>query len=72
MVEKNDRELVIDAEECIGCGACEDLCPGVFSADEPKGVAYVINPHGASEEEIAEAMELCPTRCIRWESEEGE
>lgn len=36
---------VIDAEHCIGCGACVDICPGdVIYLDEGKNVAVVKYP----------------------------
>ena len=53
--------------ECIACGACEELCPEVFTLDEEAGYAIVINQGGADFHIIAEAMDNCPTRCIHWE-----
>jgi len=55
----------VDQEECTGCGLCEETCPGVFQLNED-GVAEVYNPEGASEEEIQEAIDICPVECIHW------
>lgn len=61
-----DRTPVIVEEECIACGACEELCPEVFQVNETLGFAQVINPGGAPEEKIQEAMDNCPVNCIHW------
>lgn len=53
--------------ECIACGACEEICPEVFKLDENAGYALIINQGGADFEKIQEAMDNCPTDCIRWE-----
>jgi ferredoxin len=65
----SQRRPYIDEEECIACGSCEEICPGVFLLNESLGFAQVINPEGGSEEEIQEAMDACPTQCIHWEGE---
>lgn len=61
------RKPVIDISECVACGNCESVCPKVFKFDENFGYAEVIDPEGASEAEIQEAMNYCPTSCIHWE-----
>jgi ferredoxin len=30
----------------------------------------VINPYGASEDEIQDAIDQCPVQCIHWQEEE--
>jgi ferredoxin len=62
------KKLVIDQEICTSCGVCVDLCPGVFQLNEDE-LAVVIDPTGASEEEIQEAIDQCPVVCIAWEEE---
>ncbi|OGP69900.1 MAG: ferredoxin [Deltaproteobacteria bacterium RBG_13_58_19] len=64
------RFPVIVAEECIACGNCEQVCPEVFRLNEALGHSEVINPEGASEEAIQQAMDQCPAQCIHWSEEE--
>ncbi len=63
------RIPVIDADECIACGNCEQVCPEVFRLNEALGHSEVINPGGAQEEKIQEAMDQCPVQCIHWQDE---
>ncbi len=59
----------MDEEECIGCGACVDSAPDVFSLNEDN-IAEIINAAGGSAEEIQDAMDACPSECIHWEDED--
>jgi ferredoxin len=61
------RKVVIDWDECIGCGNCAELCPEVFRLDEEQGKAEVILAQGGPKEQIEEAMDNCPVACIHWE-----
>jgi ferredoxin len=61
-----DKVPVIDEEACIGCGACEEICPEVFRMNESLGFALVVNPGGADADKIEEAIEACPVNCISW------
>ncbi len=62
-----DKKVFIDEDECIGCGACEAICPEVFQLDSESGKAKVIKPVGGPEDLIEEAIEGCPVSCIHWE-----
>ncbi|ACX52719.1 ferredoxin family protein, putative [Ammonifex degensii KC4] len=59
----------IETSECMACGTCEVLVPEVFRLDPDKGYAEVINPHGAPEDKIQEAIDSCPAECIHWVEE---
>ena len=66
------RTPAIDANCCIGCEVCTQLCPEVFRMDEDDhghdhGKAIVHDPAGAPEDKIETAMDNCPSACIYWE-----
>lgn len=55
----------IDADKCIGSGACVIACPEVFSQDEG-GVVILLDPAPPSEvhEQVREAFRACPAEVI--------
>jgi ferredoxin len=61
------KKVIIDAEECIGCESCVELCAEVFTFNEAEEKAEVILPEGGPEDCIEEAMDTCPVECIHWE-----
>ncbi len=61
------RKVVIDQDECIGCGSCQEICPEVFKLNEETEKSEVIKPEGGPEDLIEEAMGECPMSCIFWE-----
>lgn len=51
-------------ENCIGCGACEAICPQVFELVD--GVSTVIKENQDNEKDsVLEALEACPTEAIK-------
>ena len=63
------KRVVIDADECIGCESCVELCSEVFTFNEAEEKAEVIMAEGGPEDCIEEAMETCPVECIFWEED---
>jgi len=57
-------KVIIDQDECIGCEACVELCPEVFSFNDDKGKAFVLEDADAGEECVDEAIASCPAACI--------
>jgi ferredoxin len=66
---KMGKKVVIDADECIGCESCVELCPQVFAFNEAEEKAEVILPEGGPEDCIEEAIQTCPVECIHWEED---
>ncbi|MEL1133851.1 ferredoxin [Desulfitobacterium sp. THU1] len=58
----------VNRESCIGCGACESVCPKVFQMDE-EGLAIVIATPVPQDEEAGaqEAADGCPVEAITLE-----
>ncbi len=65
------RIPVIDPEACIACGNCQAVCPEVFRLNEALGHSEVVNPEGAPEARIQEAIDQCPAQCISWREREA-
>lgn len=58
-------EVIVDEEECIGCGACEEICPAVFHLNEETGKSEVIDPEACEFVGCCEAAEEnCPVAAI--------
>ena len=56
-------KVVVNRDNCIGCGACEALCPEVFQIDD-EGLSTVISNENLDEAKVTEAVEGCPTGAI--------
>ncbi len=62
-------KVVVNRDNCIGCGACEALCPEVFQIDD-EGLSTAISEEIKEElkENVTEAIESCPTSAITQET----
>uniref|UniRef100_A0A7V4LC26 Ferredoxin n=1 Tax=Desulfobacca acetoxidans TaxID=60893 RepID=A0A7V4LC26_9BACT len=65
------RIPVIDTDACIACGNCEAVCPEVFHLREDLSHSEVVNPFGAPEARIQDAIDQCPAQCISWQEVQG-
>ena len=58
-------KAIVDAEACIGCAACEGICPAVFEmSDEDLAVVKVDVVPAEAEADCKEAAEQCPVEAI--------
>ena len=59
-------KVVVNQGNCIGCGACESICPEIFQIND-EGFSTVIGSEedfNNHEEEIRDALDSCPTGAI--------
>lgn len=56
----------IDTGECIGCGACVDLCPAVFMLNDAT-VCELRSDDVDDPQCVQEAIDTCPVECLHWE-----
>ena len=67
----NRVEITVDRALCIGSGDCVDTAPDVFQLDE-EDKAVVVDPDGASVDDVLEAARNCPVSAIFVASEDGD
>jgi ferredoxin len=58
---------VIDLGKCSECESCLEICPSVFRKNKETGLFEVVDLPEYPEEEVEEAMSMCPADCITWE-----
>jgi ferredoxin len=61
--ERNGITIEVDRELCFGFGDCVDSAPGVFELDE-ENKSIVVDPDGASTDDIVMASQDCPVDAI--------
>jgi len=57
----------LDVGECSGCESCVEVSPQVFRRNPQTGMIEVMEIVDYSEEEVWEAIKLCPAHCISFE-----
>ena len=67
----NRIHVEVDRDLCIGSADCVDTAPAVFELDD-EGKAVVIDPDGASFDEVLEAAQNCPVTAIFVAGEQGD
>ncbi|HDQ22875.1 MAG TPA: ferredoxin [Candidatus Uhrbacteria bacterium] len=55
---------IINQEACIGCGACEGICPEVFKLNDGKSEVIAMDDYSQFKEKIDQAISACPVQCI--------
>jgi ferredoxin len=67
----NRIRVEVDRGLCIGSGDCVDTAPDVFQLDD-EDIAMVVDPDGASTDDIVEAAGNCPVTAISVVGEDGD
>ena len=64
-------KVKVNQGNCIGCGACESICPEVFQLNDD-GLSTVITEDFSNVDEasLTDAVEGCPTGAIEKVEEE--
>jgi ferredoxin len=68
---KNRIEINVDRALCIGSGDCVDTAPDVFQLDA-EDKAIVIDPDGASLDDVLDAAANCPVSAVIVVGEDGD
>lgn len=65
--------LKVNKDLCIGCGACQAVCPEVFEIEDDGLAAVVVDeiPEDVNEDAL-DAKEGCPTNAIEDAEEKKE
>jgi len=59
-------KVKVEQDICIGCGACQAICPDVFEInDDGLSQAVVENVPEENKDDVIEAIESCPTEAIK-------
>jgi ferredoxin len=67
----NKVEITVDRALCIGSGDCVDTAPDVFQLDD-EDKAVVVDPDGASVDDVIVAAGNCPVSAIFVIGEDGD
>ena len=58
-------KAMVDKETCIGCGVCQEECPGVFSMEgDDKAVAIKGEIPADQMDSAMSAKDVCPVEAI--------
>jgi ferredoxin len=69
--ERNRIQVTVDRGLCIGSGDCVDTAPDVFQLDDEEK-AVVVDPDGASVDDVVTAAGNCPVSAIFVVGEDGD
>ena len=61
-------KVKVEKDLCIGCGACQAICPDVFEiGDDGLSSVFVETIEDELKDDVIEAVESCPTEAIKKE-----
>ncbi len=64
------KKIIVNEEACIGCGACVGL-DGEHFAFNDEGLSHPISQENLDSEELATAIDACPTGAISLKEADG-
>ena len=60
-------KAVVDADLCVGCAECEEICPEVFQLEEDLAKVILDPVPPEYEKTCREAADACPVEAINLE-----
>lgn len=65
------KKIKVSAENCIGCGACVAIDPNHFAFND-EGLSHSINNENLESDDLASAIDSCPTCAITLSEDNSE
>ncbi len=65
------KKLIVNTENCIGCGACVGIDPEHFAFNDD-GLSHPISQDNLESQSLQDAMASCPVAIISVEDDENE
>ncbi len=69
VINRMKKIPAIDIGICTKCEGCIEVAPQIFRYNDAAGYIEVIDLEEYSEEDVDEAIKICPVDCIFWEKE---
>ena len=61
------KKVIINKDDCFGCGACTATCPEVFKLDDDGKVGIIRQPNDSEDSAVEDAINGCPVGAIKAE-----
>lgn len=61
------KQVVVDQDECVGCGTCVEISEDVFKMNDDDKAEVYGKVTADNKDEVQEAVDTCPASAISWE-----